>query len=109
MKMAQSGQYNFPRCNKRKEYVASHLALSEFMSVSMSLVYLLNHSYRPYYKWVHRGLLSLPVLGKTAYDKMQRLSVLSLEKRLQRNGMDHRRILCRLRERVKDTETDFFF
>ena len=80
MKMAQSGQYNFPRCNKRKEYVASHLALSEFMSVSMSLVYLLNHSYRPYYKWVHRGLLSLPVLGKAAYDKMQRLSVLSLEK-----------------------------
>lgn len=50
------------------------------MSVSMSLVYLLNHSYRPYYKWVHRGLLSLPILGKTAYDKMQRLSVLSLEK-----------------------------
>ena len=80
MKMAQSGQYNFPRCNKRKEYVASRLALSEFMSVSMSLVYLLNHSYRPYYKWVHRGLLSLPILGKTAYDKMQRLSVLSLEK-----------------------------
>ena len=80
MKMAQSGQYNFPRCNKRKEYVASRLALSEFMSVSMSLVYLLNHAYRPYYKWVHRGLLDLPILGQTAYEKMQRLSVLSLEK-----------------------------
>lgn len=80
MKMAQSGQYNFPRCNKRKEYVASHLALSEFMSVSMSLVYLLNHAYRPYYKWVHRGLLDLPILGQAAYEKMQRLSVLSLEK-----------------------------
>lgn len=80
MKMAQSGQYNFPRCNKRKEYVASRLALSEFMSVSMSLVYLLNHAYRPYYKWVHRGLLNLPILGQEAYDKMQRLSVLSLEK-----------------------------
>lgn len=80
MKMAQSGQYNFPRCNKRKEYVASRLALSEFMSVSMSLVYLLNHAYRPYYKWVHRGLLSLPILGQTAYDKMNRLSVLSIEK-----------------------------
>lgn len=80
IKMAQSGQYNFPRCNKRKEYVASRLALSEFMSVSMSLVYLLNHAYRPYYKWVHRGLLDLPILGQNAYDKMQRLSVLSLEK-----------------------------
>lgn len=79
MKMAQSGQYNFPRCNKRGEYVASHLALSEFMSVTMSLVYLLNHSYRPYYKWVHRGLLGLPVLGEKIYEKMNRLSVLNLE------------------------------
>ena len=80
MKMAQSGQYNFSRCNKRKEYVASRLALSEFMSVAMSLVYLLNHAYRPYYKWVHRGLLSLPILGQAAYDKMNRLSILSIEK-----------------------------
>ena len=80
MKMAQSGQYNFPRCNKRKEYVAAHLALSEFMSVSMSLVYLLNHAYRPYYKWVHRGLKAMPVLGQNAYDKIERLSTLSLER-----------------------------
>lgn len=80
MKMAQSGQYNFPRCNKRKEYVASRLALSEFMSVAMSLVYLLNHAYRPYYKWAHRGLLSLPILGQAAYEKMNRLSLLSIEK-----------------------------
>ena len=28
---------------------------------------------------------------------------------LQRNGMDHRRILCGLRERVKKTGIDFFF
>ena len=79
MKMAQSGQYNFPRCLKRKEYTAAHLALSEFMSVSMSLVYLLNHAYRPYYKWVHRGLLDLPVLGEKVYEKIGRLSVLSMK------------------------------
>lgn len=80
MKMAQSGQYNFPRCLKRGEYAAAHLALSEFLSVGMSLVYLLNHAYRPYYKWVHRGLLELEILGKKTYDKIGRLSTLSMEK-----------------------------
>ena len=77
MKMAQSGQYNFPRCIKRKEFGAAHLALSEFMSVTMSLVYLLNHGYRPYYKWVHRGMKELPILGRKIYDGIDRLSVLS--------------------------------
>ena len=80
MKMAQSGQYNFPRCLKREEYTAAHLALSEFMSVTMSLVYLLNHSYRPYYKWVHRGLSTLPVLGAKISEQIYRLSILSLQK-----------------------------
>ncbi len=80
MKMAQSGQYNFPRCNKRKEYVASHLALSEFMSVSMSsCIYSIIHTDHIINGYIG-GLLYLPVLGKAAYDKMQRLSVLSLEK-----------------------------
>ncbi|MCI5597210.1 MAG: DUF4037 domain-containing protein [Lachnospiraceae bacterium] len=79
MKMAQSGQYNFPRCLKRREYAAAHLALSEFMSVAMSLVYLLNHAYRPYYKWVHRGLLGLPILGEKIYDKMNQLATLPVK------------------------------
>lgn len=81
MKMAQSGQYNFPRCLKRQEYAAAHLALSEFMSVSMSLVYLLNHAYRPYYKWVHRGLQNLPILGEKMYDRINRLSTLSMKEK----------------------------
>lgn len=78
MKMAQSGQYNFPRCLKRKEYVAAQLALTEFMQTAMSLIYLMNHSYSPYYKWIHRGMASLPILGEKVYDKMNRLSGLSL-------------------------------
>lgn len=79
MKMAQSGQYNFPRCIKRGEYAAAHLALSEFMSVTMSLIYLFNHAYRPYYKWVHRGLLELPLLGEKIYDRINRLSTLPIQ------------------------------
>lgn len=79
MKMAQSGQYNFPRCLKREEYVAAQLALSEFMQAAMSLVYLLNRTYSPYYKWMHKGLAGLPILGKSTYEKMGRLSGLSLK------------------------------
>lgn len=79
MKMAQSGQYNFPRCLKRKEYVAAHLALTEFMQTAMSLIYLMNHTYSPYYKWTHRGIANLPILGERTYDKMNRLSTLSLK------------------------------
>jgi len=61
--MSQSGQYNYPRCVNRGETVAAGLALAEFIRHGMSMIYLLNHAYAPFYKWMHRGLLKLPVLG----------------------------------------------
>ncbi len=64
MKAAQSGQYNFPRCIKRKEYTAAQIALSEFINTVCSLVYLLNNKFKPFYKWMHRGLNDLSLLGK---------------------------------------------
>jgi len=63
--MAQSGQYNYGRCLKRGETVAAQLALGEFVKAGMSMVYLLNRRYAPYYKWTHRGLLALPLLPRT--------------------------------------------
>lgn len=80
LKIAQSGQYNFPRCIKRQEYVAALLALDQFISAVMSYLYLLNDSYCPYYKWAHRGLFALPVMGKDMGDKLSRLVLLSPEK-----------------------------
>lgn len=85
MTMAQSGQYNFPRCLNRKEYVAASLALAEFQKALLSLVYLLNHSYCPYYKWAHHGLSSLPLLGKEMKEKLNRL--VSLQMKTQGNEM----------------------
>lgn len=64
--MSQAGQYNYPRCLKRGERVAAALALSEFMQAGMSMVYLLNHRYAPFYKWMHRGLKELDLLSETA-------------------------------------------
>ncbi len=65
---AQTGQYNYIRCLRRGEAVAAHICEAEFMEHAMRLVYLLNNAYRPFYKWIHRGLLDLPVLGRETYD-----------------------------------------
>ena len=64
--MAQSGQYNFARTLRHGETVAAQLALAEFLKTGMSMVYLLNKRYMPYYKWSHRGLRELPKLSETA-------------------------------------------
>ena len=63
--MSQAGQYNLPRSLKRGETVAAGLALAEFMRHGMVMVYLLNHRYAPFYKWLHRGLDGLEILGET--------------------------------------------
>lgn len=70
---AQSGQYNYSRCVARSEYVAAHSALTAFSESAMSIIYLLNRRYRPFYKWMHRGLKELPVLGGACYDLLARL------------------------------------
>lgn len=62
--MAQAGQYNYPRCLQRGETVAAQLALAEFIRAAMSMVYLLNRQYAPFYKWMHRGLQELPKLPR---------------------------------------------
>lgn len=60
--MAQSGQYNYGRCIRRGEPVAAQLALDEFIRAAVSMVYLLNRVYTPFYKWMHRGMERLVIL-----------------------------------------------
>lgn len=57
---AQSGQYNFPRCQKHGEREAAQFALYEFAAHASALLFLLNRSYMPYYKWRFRKLRELP-------------------------------------------------
>lgn len=63
--MSQAGQYNLPRSLKRGETVAAGLALAEFVRHGMGMIYLLNHRYAPFYKWLHRGLENMEILGET--------------------------------------------
>lgn len=62
--MAQSGQYNYPRCIKRGDTAAAQLAVGEFVNSALKTVYLLNKKYLPYYKWIFRGLKEMPILAE---------------------------------------------
>lgn len=62
--MAHSGQCNYSRMMQRHDSVASILALDEFIRASVSMVYLLNRKYAPYYKWMWKGMKELDKLGK---------------------------------------------
>ena len=67
MTIAQSGQYNLPRSLKRGELFAAHAAVTQFCTDTLSLVFLLNRRYAPFYKWIHRGVKDLPLLGEWAH------------------------------------------
>ncbi len=71
--MAQSGQYNYPRCLSRGELGAAQLAVFEFVKHALSAIYLLNNRYEPFYKWVYKGLTQLPLLGHIG-DSLQALT-----------------------------------
>lgn len=61
--MGQAGQYNYPRCIKRGDSAAAQLSVYEFVKNTLSVLFLLNRRYMPYYKWSFRALLDLPILS----------------------------------------------
>ena len=64
--MAQSGQYNYLRCLKHGETGAAQLAVGEYVKNALSVYFLLNRKYMPYYKWSFRALKKLPGGTRTA-------------------------------------------
>jgi hypothetical protein len=68
MSAGREGQYNFARSLRRKEYYAADQAGMKFLEDALSIVFLLNRSYLPFYKWAHRAVRELPVLGRYSYD-----------------------------------------
>ena len=54
--MSQAGQYNLLRVIKRHDTVAALQALGRFTEASLSMIYLLNRRYMPFYKWSFQGL-----------------------------------------------------
>lgn len=62
VKMGQLGQCNYERMLRRKEWVTAEVILGEYMKITMETVYLLNRTYAPYYKWLHKGMDRLEIL-----------------------------------------------
>ena len=64
--MGQAGEYNYPRCITRGETGAAQLASVEYAKAALHTIFLLNHTYLPYYKWSFRALRGLPLLSRLA-------------------------------------------
>ena len=71
--IAQSGQYNFDRSLRRKEYLAVRFAETQFCTDVISLVFLLNRRYTPFYKWMHRAVKELPYMGRQVHEMIAKL------------------------------------
>lgn len=52
------------RSLKRGETATAMLAAARFSEQAVSMTFLLNKRYMPFYKWAHRGVEQLPILGK---------------------------------------------
>ncbi len=73
MTLGQAGQYNLPRCVRRGEIFAARYAETKFCADFLSVVFLLNRRYTPFYKWMHRAVRDLPLLGPWAHEEISAL------------------------------------
>lgn len=88
MQMAQSGQYNLPRCLGRGENAAALLALGRFVEAAISFVFLANRRYMPFYKWAPRLGRALPRLGAELGSLLDALGATAV------GGDDNRRLVA---------------
>lgn len=110
--MAQAGQYNYVRCCKRGEWESAYLAGGEFVRAALSVIYLLNKKYMPFYKWAFRGTETLTKLGQAAGDlkafvRLEDTSDNACQKRLLIESICSE-IACALRRGGYSASTDDF-
>ncbi len=73
MSLGQSGQYNYYRCSQREDVFGIRYSLVKFCSDALSMVFLLNRRYAPFYKWMARAARDLPILGAEMVEGVERL------------------------------------
>ena len=103
--ISQYGQYNYGRMARRKDVVTAEQCRSGFIKSVMELIYLLNRTYAPYYKWMFKGmerlnsfelssrlndLVFVPIMSiKENESAMEQICVILLEK------MEEKKLLTR--------------
>jgi len=109
MEIAQAGQYNLPRSLQRNEIFAARCDMVRLGCKVMTLAFLLNRRYSPFYKWQHRAVRNLPLLGESIYELV---SALAQENNLQQN-LERVESICALlvselkRQGLTDAHGDF--
>lgn len=76
---AQYAQSNYSRMMARADYVTAKLCVAKAMESAMELVYLLNKTYAPYYKWKKKGLSKLSKLQEVA-SLLEEIALLPMQK-----------------------------
>lgn len=100
--VSQYGQYNYGRMARRKDIVTAEQCRSGFVKSVMELVFLINRTYAPYYKWMFKGLeksddfgisqklkqlVMIPIMNKEENESlMEQLCVLLL-KQMEKRGL----------------------
>jgi hypothetical protein len=107
--VAQSGQYNYLRSVQRADRFATAYSAITFAANAIRMVFLLNRRFAPFYKWLHRGVLDLPVLGSEVHEQTDRLLV---EDHAERKADLMESVSVRLAEALReqglsDSESDF--
>jgi hypothetical protein len=107
--IAQSGQYNYLRCTKRGQLYAARACEVQFCTDVISLVFLLNRRYTPYFKWAFPALRGLPRLGtETAAGLEAMLGVEAPGEKEKAMQSTCERLAEALRgEGLSDTQSDF--
>lgn len=72
---SQYAQSNYPRMMAREDYVTAAMCISKAIESIMDIMYLLNRSYAPYYKWKRKGLEKLCKLQE-AVPILERLALI---------------------------------
>lgn len=76
---SQNVQSNYARMMARCDYVAANICVSQGLKSAMSMIYLLNRQYAPYYKWMRRGMEDLTIL-KESKELLDEIAVLGCQK-----------------------------
>jgi len=76
MALAQTGQYNYIRMSQRQDWVTVQAVLTRFCDNATGIVFLLNKTFRPFYKWAYRRLKELPILGDRIGTLLYELSLI---------------------------------
>ena len=49
------------------------LAVAETIEMIISIIYVLNKEFKPFYKWKYKRLCELPILGKVIAPKLEQV------------------------------------